>query len=93
MSMAAFQLLQGIAHYQMSPVKKKKQKEEISPGYINGSPGRSQQCRNNYAGSQEEEHRLRQECSRIHSLVVTSTGSEQHHMACAQLSSLQVRNL
>jgi hypothetical protein len=35
--MAAFQLLQGIAHYQMSPVKKKKQKEEISPGYINGS--------------------------------------------------------
>ncbi|DBB00250.1 TPA: hypothetical protein ACH3X1_014079 [Trebouxia sp. C0004] len=41
-------------------------------------------------GSQEEEHRLRRECSCIHSLIVTSPGSEVHHMACAQLSSLQV---
>ena len=41
-------------------------------------------------GTHEEEHRLRQECSGINHLNRTVPGTQAHHLACAQLSSLQV---
>lgn len=90
--MAAFQSLQGIVHHQSITFQQKMKITYHLCTLVVGS-GRSQQCSNTHAGSKEEEHRLRQECSCFHSLVMTSPGSEEHHKACAQLSSLQVSNL
>lgn len=44
-------------------------------------------------GGVEEEHRLRQECSCIRALNMTSSETEEHQKACAQLSTLQVSSV